>query len=200
MKASKDNHEIRNPEWYAADFITQLHLDSKPDQRCEWSCLLWSKDHWAAEAKRAQINMQQTKERARSSEQTTPQALFPESQFLNTVAQAYSKLFGRTDQFCDTKDFPKCPYMSQRQDLLETGSLASVFVTILHKATLYAMLDQHPIDSGLMDDEYEDVYGINLTSFQDLERSLTDGRFKTLYEAVLKRAKELAGISTQGKV
>jgi hypothetical protein len=62
------------------------------------------------------------------------------------------------------------------------------------------MLDQHPIDSGLMDDEYEDVYGINLTSFQDLERSLTDGRFQILYEAVLKRAKELAGISTQNKV
>jgi hypothetical protein len=86
--------------------------------------------------------------------------------------------------------------MSQRQELLETGSLASVFVTILHKATLYAMLDRHPIDSGLMNDEYEDVYGINLTSFQDLERSLTDGRFRTLYETVLKRAKQLAGVST----
>jgi hypothetical protein len=86
--------------------------------------------------------------------------------------------------------------MNQRQELLETGSLASVFVTILHKATLYAMLDRHPIDSGLVNDEYEDVYGINLTSFQDLERSLMDGRFRVLYEAVLKRAKQLAGVST----
>jgi len=196
MKLPQNNSEIHNPEWYAADFITQLHLDSKPDQRCEWSCLLWSKDHWAAETKKAQINLQQTKDRVRNSEQTAPETRFLESQFLNTVAQAYSRLFGRMDQFCDIKDFPKCPYMGQRQNLLETGSLASVFVTILHKATLYAMLDRHPIDSGLMDDEYEDVYGINLTSFQDLEKSLTDGRFRILYEEVLKRAKQLAGIPT----
>src|SRR5208283_5220566 len=196
MKPSQNNPETHNPKWYAAGFITQLHLDSKPDQRCEWSCLFWSKDHWAAEAKKAQINLQQTKERDRNSEQTTSQTLLPESQFLNTVAQAYSRTFGRMDQFCDTKDFGKCPYMAQRQNLLETGSLASVFVTILHKATLYAMLDRHPIDSGLMNDEYEDVYGINLTSFQDLERSLMDGRFEILYEAVLKRAKQFAGIST----
>jgi len=196
MKPSQNNPQIRNPEWYAADFIKQLQLDPKPDQRCEWSCLFWSKDHWATEAKKAQINLQQTKEHTRNSEQTTVQTLFLESQFLNTVAQAYSRLFGRTDQFCNTKDFPKCPYMSQRQDLLETGSLASGFITILHKAALYAMLDRHPIESGFMNDEYEDVYGINLTSFQDLETSLTDGRFRTLYEAVLKRAKQLAGVST----
>jgi hypothetical protein len=195
MKPSQSNSEIRNPEWYAADFITQLSLDSEPDQKCEWSCLLWSKDHWATEAKKAQINLQQMKGRSRNSEQTA-QTLFLESQFLNTVAQVYSRLFGRTDQFCDTKDFLKCPYLGQCQNLLETGSLASVFVTILHKAALYAMLDRHPIDSGFMNDEYEDVYGINLTSFQDLERSLTDGRFRILYEAVLKRAEQLAGIST----
>jgi hypothetical protein len=196
MKRSQSNSEIRNPDWYAADFIRQLRLDSEPDQRCEWSCLLWSKDHWATEAKKAQINLQQMKGRARNSEQTALQTLFLESQFLNTVAQIYSRLFGRTDQFCDTKDFRKCPYLGQRQNLLEIGSLASVFVTILHKAALYAMLDRHPIDGGFMNDEYEDVYGINLTSFQDLEKSLTDGRFRILYEAVLKRAEQLAGIST----
>ncbi len=146
--------------------------------------------------KKAQINLQQAKERDRNSEQTASQTLLLESQFLNTVAQAYSRMFGRMDQFCDTRDFEKCPYMAQRQNLLETGLLASVFVTILHKATLYSMLDRHPIDSGLMNDEYEDVYGINLTNFQDLEKSLTDGRFSILYEEVLKRAKQLAGIST----
>ena len=197
MKPMQTNSETPNPQWYAADFIKQLHLDSEADQRCEWSCLLWSKDHWAAEARKAQINLQQTKERITNSTQTSLQALFPETQFLNTVAQVYSRLFDRTDQFCDTKDFHKCPHLSQRQNLLETGSLASVFVTILHKATLYVMLDRHPIDSGLMNDEYEDVYGINLTNFEDLERSLTDGRFRILYEEVLKRAKQLAGVSTQ---
>jgi hypothetical protein len=196
VKTSQNEPETHNPKWYAADFVTQLHLGSKTDPRCEWSCLLWSKDHWAAEAKKAQINLQQTKERDRNSEQTTSQMLLPESQFLNTVAQAHSKLFGRMDQFCDTKDFGKCPYMAQRQNLLEIGSLASVFVTILHKATLYALLDRHPIDSGLMNEEYEDVYGINLTNFLDLEKSLTDGRFSILYEEVLKRAKQLAGTST----
>jgi hypothetical protein len=59
---------------------------------------------------------------------------------------------------------------------------------------LYAELERHPIDSGLVDEEYNDVYGIDLTNFEDLEASLQDGRFETLYEAVLKRAKHLAGI------
>lgn len=194
MKPSQNNPEIRNPEWYAADFIKQLQLDSEPDQRCEWSCLLWSKDHWADEAKKAQINLQQSKGAAANSAQKTVQTVFLEAQFLNTVAQVYSKLFGCTAQFCTAKIFQKCPYLGQRQDLLETGSLASIFVTILHKATLYAMLDRHPIDSGLLNEEYDDVYGINLTSFEDLESSLMDERFRILYEAVLKRAKQLAGI------
>lgn len=59
---------------------------------------------------------------------------------------------------------------------------------------MYAALERHPIDSGLVDEEYDDVYGIDLTNFKDLEDSLQDGRFETLYEAVLKRAKQLAGI------
>src|SRR5208283_4260282 len=195
MKPLQTTSENRNPQWYAADFITQLQLDSEADQRCEWSCLLWSKDHWAAEAKRAQINLQQTKKPVSDSEQTALQTLLPEAQFLITVAQVYSRLFGRTDQFCDTKDFQKCPYMGQRQNLLETGSLASVFVTILHKATLYAMLDKHPIDSGLLSEEYTDVYGVDLTNYMDLEKSLVDGRFEKLFSAVVKRATELANLS-----
>ena len=59
---------------------------------------------------------------------------------------------------------------------------------------MYEMLDRHPIDSGLVNEEYSDVYGINLTDFQDLEESLADGRFATLYGAVLKRATQLAGL------
>jgi hypothetical protein len=59
---------------------------------------------------------------------------------------------------------------------------------------MYAELERHPLDSGLVDEEYDDVYGIDLTNFEDLKDSLRDGRFDTLYEAVLKRAKQLAGI------
>ena len=84
--------------------------------------------------------------------------------------------------------------MDERQELLNSGPLASVFVTILHKATFYAMLDRHPLDSGLLDEEYRDVFGVDLTDFEDLERSLTDGRFEKLYAKVVKRAGELAGI------
>jgi hypothetical protein len=120
--------------------------------------------------------------------------MFQNAQFLNTAAQVYGKLFGSPETSCGVKVFEKCPYFSGRQELLKTGSLASVFVTILHKAVMYAALERHPIDSGLVDEEYDDVYGIDLTNFQDLEDSLRDGRFETLYEAVLKRAKQLAGI------
>ena len=148
------------------------------------------------EAQEAQITLQQTKQRLTSSPENKKslETLFLDSQFLNTVAQVYSKLFGGTEQSCTVKKFANCPFMGQRQDLLKRGALASVFVTILHKATSYAMLDRHPLDSGLIHEEYSEVYGIDLTNFQDLENSLIDGRFAKLYEAVVKRATQLSGI------
>ena len=186
--------KFHNPEWYAADFIKQLHLGSDVDQKCDRTCLLWSKEHWANEARRSQVNLQQTKERALSATDSTTKTMFQNAQFLNTAAQVYGKLFGSAEEFCGVKEFEKCPYLSRRQELLKTGCLASVFVTILHKAVMYAALEKHPLDSGLVDEEYDDVYGIDLTNFEDLEDSLKDGRFGTLYEAVLKRARHLAGM------
>ena len=148
------------------------------------------------EAQKAQLALQQTKERLTDSPENKKslEALFLDSQFINTVAQTYSKLFGGSEQCCSVKKFAICPFMGQRQDLLKRGALASVFATILHKATSYAMLDRHPLDSGLIHEEYKDVYGIDLTNFLDLETSLRDGRFAKLHEAVVKRAKQLAGI------
>ncbi len=176
--------------------MKQLQLDTEVEQRCEWSCLLWSKDHWATEAQKAQITLQQSKERLTDSleNKKSLETLFLDSHFLNTVAQVYSKLFRGLEQSCSVKTFANCPFMGQRQDLLKRGALASVFVTILHKATSYAMLDRHPLDSGLMHEDYNDVYGIDLANFRDLESSLKDGRFAKLYEAVVKRATQLAGI------
>jgi hypothetical protein len=139
------------------------------------------------------VNLQQAKDRAFSSTDSTAKTMFQNAQFLNTAAQVYGRLFGSPDEFCGVRVFEKCPYLNRRQELLTTGSLASVFVTILHKAVMYAALDRHPLDSGLIDEEYDDVYGIDLTNFEDLEDSLRDGRFEGLYEAVLKRAKQLAG-------
>lgn len=189
-----DEQEIA--EKYATDFTTQLHLDNLPEQRCEWSCILWSKDHWADQAQRAKINLHQAKERPGVSHSGpgNVETLLSNSQFLNTVAQVYSRLFNVQDKSCSVKEFVNCPFMNERQDLLSRGSLASVFVTILHKATLYAMLDLHPLDSGLLDEDYKNVYGVDLTNFQDLQKSLVDGRFERLYAAVLKRAAELAGL------
>ena len=183
----------RSADWYAADFAKQLRLDSEIEQQCQWTCLLWSKDHWASEARKGQVMFQQSKELAENSSEKIVETLFNNSQFLNTVAQVYGKLFGCKEQFCSVKSFANCPYLAQREDLLRTGSLAGVFVTILHKAMMYAMLDRHPIDSGIVNEEYSDVYGINLTSFEDLEDSLKDGRFASMYEAVVERAMQLAG-------
>lgn len=183
-------------ERYANDFVKELQLDNELEQRCEWTCLLWSKDHWAAEAQKGKIALQHTKERLVGPENTkTVETLFLDSQFLNTVAQVYSKLFDGTEQSCAVKHFPSCPFMGQRQNLLNRGSLASVFLTILRKAASYAMLDRHPLDSGLLHEEYTDVYGIDLTNYQDLENSLSDGRFAKLFDAVIKRATQLAGVS-----
>jgi hypothetical protein len=187
--------DFHSAEWYAADFVKQLKLDSEIKQQCEWTCLLWSKDYWADQARRSQIMLHQTKEQALNALGSTIDTLFTNSQFLNTVAQVYSKLFGSKEEFCTVKNFNICPHLGQRQDLLRTGSLADAFITILNKATMYEMLDRHPIDSGLINEEYSDVYGINLTNFQDLEESLRDGRFATLYQAVLNRATQLADLT-----
>ena len=189
-----NNHNgHRNPEWYAADFISQLHLDSGVEQKCERTCLLWSKEHWADEAKRVQVNLQLSRERTSKSADVA-EGFTQNAKFLSTIAEVYGRLFGFPNQLCPLKKFEQCPYLDKRQDLLEKGSLASVFVTILHKATMYAMLDKHPLDSGLLNEKYDDVYGIDLTNLRDIEDSLKDGRFEKLYLAVLKRAKQLAGI------
>jgi hypothetical protein len=185
---------FHSAEWYSTDFVKQLQLDSEIEQQCEWTCLLWAKDHWADEARKGLILLQQSKDQALDKAETNVETLFTSSQFLNTVARVYSKLFGCHEQFCTVKTFTLCPYLGQRQDLLRSGSLAGVFVTILHKAMMYAMLERHPIDSGLVNEEYSDVYGIDLTNFQDLESSLRDGRFASLYDAVLKKATQLAGL------
>lgn len=187
---------LRVAEKYAAEFIRELKLDAELEQKCEWSCLLWLREHWAEQARKSQIDLQQAKERLSSplGASNQPGALFANSQFMNTVAQVYSKLFDGEEKSCTVKKFAICPYVSQRQGFLNKGSLATVFVTILHRAVSYAMLERHPLDSGLLDDEYADVYGINLTNFQDLEQSLTDGRFEKLFEAVVSRAQELAGL------
>jgi hypothetical protein len=189
-------------EKYATGFVRQLHLDDHVEQRCEWSCILWSKDHWAEQARRAKVDLHQVKDRISTSPEGTKSAetLFTNSQFLNTVAQVYSKLFNSEEKTCNVKIFDKCPFMADRPNLLSRGSMASVFVTILHKATFYAMLDRHPLDSGLLDEEYKDVYGVDLTDFRDLESALFDGRFEKLYAAVVKRAAKLAGLrSTQSE-
>jgi hypothetical protein len=194
MKGLSDNPTVA--QRYAADFIKRLHLNDKAEQRCEWSCILWSKDHWAEQARNAKIDLHQAKQNLKSLPHSAKEndTLLKNSQFLNTVAQTYSKLFNIEQKSCAAKEFPNCPFMNERQDLLNQGSLANAFVTILHKASLYAMLDRHPLDSGLLDEEYKDVYGIDLTDFQDLERSLTDSRFEKLYASVVRRGAELAGL------
>ncbi len=189
------DREFHGVEWYAEDFIKQLGLDTRVEQMCEWQCLLWSKDYWAGQAKKAQITTMQTKDRLSDTQQRADglEPFFFYSQFLNTVAQAYSRLFGGKAHVCDVKNFAECPFMGQREGLLRQGTLASTFITILHKAALYSLLDRHPLDSGLLHEEYTDVYGIDLTDFPDFENSLKDGRFAKLYENVLKRAAQLAG-------
>jgi len=183
-------------EKYALEFIRKLHLGNDVEEKCAWTCLLWSKDYWAGEARRAQISLQQAKEHLNESvdNSNTIGSLRENSQFLNTVAEIYSKFSHNDELSCSVKEFANCPFMEQRHDLLLEGALASVFVTILHKAALYAMLDNHPIDSGLLGEEYAHVYGVDLTSYADLEKSLVDGRFEELFSAVVKRATELANL------
>src|SRR3989304_439548 len=102
MKALQDSHSTQIAEKFAADFINQVQLDAGMEQRCEWSCILWSKDHWAAQAQKAKIDLHQTKDRLSSSPDSskTLEPLFTNSQFLNTVAQIHSKLFDGIERSC----------------------------------------------------------------------------------------------------
>ena len=183
-------------EFYATDFVKQLRLSSEVNRQCEWTCLLWSKEHWEDEAKKTQVNLQLTKERGSHSLNAATESLSQQAKFLNTAAQMYGRCFGFPEESCTVKNFDKCPFIQRRQELLVKGSLASVFVTILHKAAMYVLLEEHPLDSGFIDERYDDVYGVDLTSLKDIEASFLDGRFDTLYHAVLRRAKQLAGIET----
>ena len=185
-------------EKYATNFIKELQLDSKLEERCDWCCLLWSRDYWAERARKAQIDIQQMKEHVNRSptEAKNLTAFCANSQFLNTVAQVYAKLFGEEEKSCAVKSFTNCPFVDKREHLLRKGSLASIFITILHKDVSYSMLERHPLDNGLLDEEYVNVYGIDLINFQDLQHSMIDGRFRTLFNVTVKRSRELAGISS----
>lgn len=125
------------------------------------------------------------------------EAFCANSQFRNTVAQVYAKLLSEEEKTCTVKSFINCPYVDKRQHLLRKGSLASIFVTLLHKAVSYTMLENHPLDSGPLDEEYENVYGIDLTDFQDLQQSMADGRFRTLFNVTVTRLRELAGLPSR---
>ena len=195
------NSLMETASQYAEDFATKMQLGSI-EQKCEWSCILWSREHWARDAERSQVILQQTKDKLVSSilpriieEQVT------DTHFRNTVSQVYSRLFNNDNKSCEIKHFPACPHVKQRDYLLRTGTLAGIFVTILHKAVPYSMLDRHPLDSGLLHENYTDVYGVDLTNYDDLTKSLIDGRFEELYGSVLKKAMQLSGLytSTEGK-
>lgn len=116
-----------------------------------------------------------------------------DAQFLATISQVHSQLC-KSSEVCSTKQFNSCPFISKRDKLLEVGTSARTFSTILHKAVSYSMLDKHPLDSGTLHEEYEEVYNIDLTSYHDLETSLTDGRFEKLYKVVLQKIMQLAGL------
>ena len=177
-------------EEYAERFLRELRQNPKPEQRCEWTCTLWLKEHYASDAKRLQVRFQQVKERfsesGANSDRLKP--LLIEAQFRNTIAQAYAQFFGDSPQTCGSNEFHDCPYLRQRDQFLRQGTLANAFMTLLQKATNFSMLEKHPEDNGLLDDDYSEVFGIDLTNFQDLQDSLRDGRFKKLFQVVAKRA------------
>ena len=177
-------------EKYAERFLRELRQNSEVEQRCEWTCILWLKEHYASDAKKLQIRFQQAKERlsesGASSDRLMP--LLMEAQFRNTIGQAYAQFFGDSAQTCGGNEFHDCPYLRQRDQFLRQGTLANAFTALLQKATNFSMLEKHPEDNGLLDDDYGEVFGINLTNFQDLQDSLRAGRFEKLFQAVAKRA------------
>jgi hypothetical protein len=181
---------------YAKDFAAKIQVSKQIEQRCEWSCILWSREHWTKIAARTRITVQQSRDHSpdlKSASIIEEQLL--DAQFLSTISQVYSRLYNG-DETCSAKRFTNCPSLNKRGKLLEQGNLADIFTTILHKAVSYSMLDKHPLDSGLLHEEYDDVYGVDMTNYQDLETSLRDGRFAKLYEAVSKKALQLAGLSS----
>ena len=173
-------------ERYASEFLRELNPNKNPKHDCEWTCLLWSQEYWSERAKRAKISLLEMKERSKNSMQNSElDQLSSETQYLNTTALVYSNLFKDAEKSCDVKKFSACPHLQQREGLIRTGELANSFMTIIHKATFSSMLEKYPIDNGLRQDEYHDVYGVDVSDFTDLTDSLTDGRFAKLYNAAL---------------
>ena len=173
-------------ERYASEFIRELNPSNNPKQNCEWTCLLWSQEYWSERAKRAKIGLLEMKDRSKNVTQNSNlDHLSSESQYLNTTVLVYTSLFQDSEKSCDVKKFWGCPHLEQRDSLISTGELANSFMTIVHKATLSSMLEKYPIDNGLRQDEYHDVYGVDVSDFTDLKDSLMDGRFAKLYDVAL---------------
>ena len=172
-------------ERYASEFLKELNPNNNPRQECEWTCLLWSQEYWSERARRAKIGLVEMKERLNSTQNSELNQLSSESRYLNTTALVYSNLFQDGEKSCDVKKFWACPHLEQREALIRTGELANLFMTIVHKAALSSMLEKYPIDNGLRQIEYHDVYGVDVSDFTDLTDSLTDGRFAKLYNAAL---------------
>jgi hypothetical protein len=181
-------------EKYASDFIRTFQPHVDVEQRCEWSCILWLKEYWSARARKSIMDFLESKERSNSSTISPNFNQLSEGQYLNTTALVFSNLFGNRKESCGLKKFHDCPHRDQRRGLLKDGELGNAFMTVIHRAMLSAMLDKYPIDSGLRQNEYDDVYGVDLCDFADLMNSLTDGRFTKLYNAAVSRSKQLAGI------
>jgi len=180
---------------YAKDFSAMMQGSKQIEQRCEWSCFLWSREHWTTIAARVQFTVQQSIDHSPDlkSARILEEQLH-DAQFLNTISEVYSRLYNGYET-CSTKKFTNCPFLNKRGKLLEQGNLANIFATIIHKAASYFMLDKHPLDSGLLHEEYDDVYGVDMTNYQDLETSPRDGRLAKLYDAVSRKALQLSGLS-----
>jgi hypothetical protein len=82
-------------EKYAERFLKELHQNSQVERKCEWTCFLWLKEHYASQARKYQIRLQQAKEHVGvgSVNSDSLRSLFMEVQFRNTVAQVYSRFF-----------------------------------------------------------------------------------------------------------
>ncbi len=101
-------------ETYASDFLENLRLDSALEERCQFSCVLWSKDYWAGQAHKAKMNLQYSKEYLSDSQENAEslEAQFLDSEFQNTVAKVYSQLFSAEEESGVAKDFQGCPFMT----------------------------------------------------------------------------------------
>jgi hypothetical protein len=189
------------PQEWLADYVALLEKLQDPDlgKHLCISCVVdkagWVKREIDGEAKYWEQNGGEAakEERYRMGGERTRLAFLKQDAMREVKWRFFNELGGANNRACEVVNFFKCPYGEERQDFLDKGRLA---YEIWDHIEWY---DEHwnpniystPAASARKWYHYGEPQIIDVTSFDDIDKALDDGRFKRIVEEHEKYLKEM---------